>query len=295
MKKLIRRFRGEQTIDPETFMIQSKLGRLGGYGMLLLMVAIIFVPLFIILNVSFKTQQEYMNSGVYSLAESFLNFDNYIKAFQTGNFGQAFKNTGFLLIICVPVSLMIAAMVAYALGRFNFPGKKIMMLFFILPTFIPGMTVAVATFTIIKMLGLYNTIWAGVILYIGTDIMTIYIFLQYVENIPYSLDESAKLDGASRLRIFWSVILPQMRPAIATGAILKVLGIYNDFFTPYLYMPDTELKTVATALNSFAGDRMADWPLMSSAIIFVALPTIIIFLLLQKEIIGGVTNGSVKG
>jgi len=289
------RKREQKKADPETFVIQSKTGRFTGYALLIFMVLLIFIPLFIIFNVSFKSQQEYMNSGIYSLAKSFFNLDNYVKAFQTGNFGQAFKNTGFLLVVCVPISLMIAAMVAYALGRFNFPGKKIMMLLFILPTFIPGMTVAVATFTIIKMLGLYNTIWAGVILYIGTDIMTIYIFLQYIENIPYSLDESAKLDGAGRLRIFWSVILPQMRPAIATGAILKVLGIYNDFFTPYLYMPDTNLKTVATALNSFAGDRMADWPLMSAAIIFVALPTIIIFLLLQKEIIGGVTNGSVKG
>lgn len=282
-------------MEPPVFEIETKLGRFFGYTILLLMVAIIFIPLFIILNVSFKTQEEYMLTGIYSIAENFLNFENYVTAFKSGNFGLAFKNTGFLILVSVPTSLLIASMVAFALGRFNFPGRKILLGLFILPTFIPGMTVAVATFTIIKLLGLYNTIWAGVVLYIGTDILTIFIFLQFIENIPFALDESAKMDGAGRIRIFWSIILPQLRPAIATGAILKILAIYNDFFTPYLYMPSSELKTVATALNTFAGDRMADWPLMSSAIIFVAVPTIVTFLFLQKEIIGGVTKGSVKG
>lgn len=156
------------------------------------------------------------------------------------------------------------------------------------------MTTTIATFTLIRALGVYNTIFAGVLLYIGSDIVQIYIFLQFVKQIPIALDESARLDGASRVRIFYSIILPQMRPAIATTAILKILNIYNDFFTPYMYMPRAALRTVATALNTFASDKMANWPLMSAAIVFVALPTLVIYFFLQKQIIGGVTDGAVK-
>jgi ABC-type sugar transport system, permease component len=277
-----------------TFLITSKMGRVTLYLCLIAFVIMVIVPLLIVLNVSFKTNTEYMASGVYSLPESFLNFSNYIKAFTTGNFGLAFKNTFILMIISVPLAIITGTMTAYALDRFDFKLKKVIFTLFLIPTFIPAMTVTIATFTVIKALGLYNTIFAGIILYIGTDIMQIYIFLQFMKQIPKSLDESARLDGASRLRIYWSIILPQMKPAIATTVILKILAIYNDFFTPYMYMPKSGLKTVATALNSFAGDKMADWPLMSSAIIFVAIPTVLIYIFLQNYIIGGVTDGAVK-
>lgn len=278
----------------DTFIIGNKFGRFCSYALLLFFVVLVFAPLFILLNVSLKENTEYMLKGVYSLPENIFNIKNYINAFISGKFALGFKNTFILIGVSVPISLLTGTMVAYALGRFDFPFKKLMFILFLIPTFIPAMTVTIATFTIIKNLGLYNTRLAGMILYIGTDIMQIYIFLQFINQIPMALDESARIDGASRLRVYWSIILPQMKPALATGAILKVLSIYNDFFTPYMYMPKSNLKTVATALNSFAGDRMADWPLMSAAILFVAIPTIILYLFMQKYIISGVTDGAVK-
>ncbi len=280
--------------DSSTFVISSKIGKAGGYFIFFIFAVIIITPLLIVFNVSLKDTQEYWEKGVYSLPDNLLNVSNYIEAFNSGNFLMAFKNTFLLIIICVPVSLLLGAMVAYALGRFDFKLKKLLLLAFTLPTFVPTMTVSIATFTIIKALGLYNTIFAGMLLYIGSDIVQIYIFLQFIKQIPIALDESARLDGASRIKIFYSIILPQMKPAIATAAILKILNIYNDFFTPYLYMPKSSLRTVATALNTFAGDKMANWPLMSAAIVFVAIPTVIAYLFLQKYIIGGVTDGAVK-
>lgn len=275
-----------------TFVINNKVGRFACYFILILFVILMLAPLLIVLNVSLKEQSEYMMQGVYSLPNNIFNISNYVKAFTTGGFGEGFKNTLILMGVCVPVSIIVGTMVSYALGRFDFKLKKVMYLAFLFPTFIPSMTVTIATFTLIKTLHLYNTILAGMILYIGTDIVQIYIFLQFINQVPMALDESARIDGASRFRIYWSIILPQLKPAIATTAILKILGIYNDFFTPYMYMP--KIKTVATALNTFAGDKLADWPLMSSAIIFVAIPTIIIYMFMQNSIIGGVTDGAVK-
>ncbi len=278
----------------DTFIINNKAGRAASYAILIFFLILVFTPLLILLNVSLKTNQEYMLKGVYTLPENILNLKNYAKAFVTGKFALGFKNTLILIGVSVPVSLLTGTMVAYAMGRFDFLLKKFMLLLFLIPTFIPAMTVTIATFTLIRNLGIYNTRLAGMLLYIGTDIMQIYIFLQFINQIPVALDESARIDGASRLRIYRSIILPQMKPALATGAILKVLGIYNDFFTPYMYMPKSNLRTVATALNSFAGDRMADWPLMSSAILFVAVPTILMYIFMQRYIISGVTDGAVK-
>lgn len=280
--------------EPATFVINSKIGKAFGYIVLFATVFMVFLPLFIVLNVSLKDTAEYWEKGVYALPENILNLKNYVEAFETGKFFIAFKNTFILILVCVPCSILFGTMVAYILGRFQFKMKPFVLGAFTLPTFVPAMTTTIATFTLIKALGVYNTIFAGMLLYVGSDIVQIYIFLQFVKQIPMALDESAKLDGASRVRIFYSIILPQMKPAIATTAILKVLNIYNDFFTPYMYMPKSTLRTVATALNTFASDKMANWPLMSAAIVFVALPTLVIYLLLQKQIIGGVTDGAVK-
>lgn len=279
-------------MQTSTFNITNPIAKAFCYLILALFVIMVFAPLSIVTNISLKDNAEYIAKGVYSIPKNFFNFSNYFEAYKTGNFAEGFKNTFILLIVCVPVATILGTMVAYALGRFEFKLKKLMFLLFLFPTFVPTMTVAIATFTIIKNLGLYNTMLAGMVLYIGSDIMSIYIFLQFVNQIPMALDESARLDGASRLRIYTQIILPQLKPAIATTVILKTLAIYNDFYTPYQFMP--KIKTAATALNTFAGDRMANWPLMSAAIILIAIPTILIYIFLQNFIISGVTDGAVK-
>ncbi|MCR5343585.1 MAG: carbohydrate ABC transporter permease [Butyrivibrio sp.] len=279
-------------IPSSPFIVNNKLGRFFIYLLLSIGVIGVFAPLFIILNVSLKSNDEYMMKGVYSIPENLFNVQNYIRAFNEGKFVTGFINTGILVVISVPLAILFGTMVAYILSRYDFKCKMIVYMAFLVPTFIPGMTVTIATFQIIKALGLYNSLLAGIILYIGTDIMQIYIFIQFINQIPKALDESARIDGASRIQIYYKIILPQLKPAIATTVILKMLGIYNDFFTPYMYMP--KVKTAATGLYSFSGDKLAEWPLMSAAIILVAVPTIIIYVFLQKYIISGVTDGAVK-
>jgi len=274
------------------FVVNHRVGRIVMYIILCLGVIGVLAPLLIVVNVSLKSNEEYMMKGVYSIPENILNLTNYGRAFTEGKFIMGFWNTAILVVVSVPFAILFGTMVAYALSRFDFKLKPLIYLAFLMPTFIPGMTVTIATFQIIKTLGLYNSILAGVILYIGTDIMQIYIFLQFINQVPKALDESARIDGANRLQIYFRIILPQLRPAIATTVILKLLGIYNDFFTPYMYMP--KVKTAATGLYSFSGDKLAEWPLMSAAIILVAVPTIVIYIFLQKYIISGVTDGAVK-
>ncbi len=264
------------------------------YILLFAVILIIFLPMFIVFNISFKTNQEYLYSAFYAPPENFLNFDNYLLVIEKGKILLGFRNTVILAVVAILGSITMGTMVAYALGRFKFKMKKFIMNAFLISTIIPSITTQVATFTVIKNLGLYNTLYAGMILYIATDIVQIYIFLQFVGKIPYELDESALVDGASFFKIYRSIILPQLKPAIATACILKLINVYNDMFTPYLYMPKASLRTVTTSLMMFSYDRNSQWNVMAAGIIALMIPTLLVYLFLQKYIISGMASGAVK-
>lgn len=185
-------------------------------------------------------------------------------------------------------------MVAYILSRFEFKGKRLLKSAFLFASLVPGMTIQVMLYQTISLLGVYNTRMAGFLLYIGTDIISIYIFLQQLDAIPISLDESAMLDGASYLAVFRKIILPLLKPAVSTVIIIKGVGIYNDFYIPYQYMPKNKLKVVATALFQFRGQYGTQWEVICAGVIITILPILILFLLLQKQIYNGLTQGAVK-
>ena len=264
------------------------------YILLTIIVVIVAVPLYVIFMLSFKIGIEANTSSVFALPESFTNFENYKYIWTKGKLLLGFKNTGILIATSLLGSVVMGTMVSYVLGRFEFKYKKLLFLVFMFPMVVPTMTTQIATFTVVKSLGMYNTIFAGIILYIATDIMQIYIFLQHIEKIPLALDESARIDGASYFRIYRSIILPQLKPAIVTVIILKALTIYNDLFTPYLYMPKSKLKTVTTSILAFAADRTSDWGIVSAGVISVIIPTVLIYVVLQRYIIAGVVDGAVK-
>jgi raffinose/stachyose/melibiose transport system permease protein len=262
--------------------------------LLVAIILIIFVPLYIVFTMSFKTDNEYITKSIFSLPSNFFNFKNYFTVFEQSKLIIGFKNVALLCLVSVTGSVIMGLMVSYVLTRFEFRFKKIISFLFLLSAIIPSLTVQVALFHVIKSLHIFNTIYSCMLLYMATDIVQIYIFIQFINKIPYELDESAIIDGASYFRTFRSIIIPQMKPAIATVVILKVLEIYNDMYRPYLYMPKTDLRTVTTCILTFSYDRFSSWTLMSAGIVAVMLPTIIMYLFFQRYIISGVTDGSVK-
>ena len=153
----------------------------------------------------------------------------------------------------------------------------------------------ISTFQIVKAMGLYNSRAGVILLYAVTDIISIYIFLQFMNSISKELDEAAIVDGASFPRIFFSIIMPLLKPAIATVMVIKGVGFYNDFITPNLYMKKTDLAVISTALYKFKGPYSTQWEVILAGCAITMIPTLIIFLLLQKWIYAGLTAGSVKG
>lgn len=263
------------------------------YVILVIACLVVLVPLVVVFFGSFKNNQEFLSSNVFALPEKF-EWNNYKTAFIDGKVLLGLRNTTIIILISCTGTVIIGSMTAYVLQRFKTVFGKILKAAFLLATLFPAISMQVTVYRIMNSFGFVGHMTAPIILYIGTDIISIYIFMQFLDNISYSLDESAIIDGANYFTVFFRIILPLLRPAIATVLIIKVISIYNDFYTPQLYMPSDELSVVSTSLYRFMGPYGAKWEIIFAGIVICIIPTLIIFLSLQKQIYAGLVNGSVK-
>ncbi|MEU0715574.1 carbohydrate ABC transporter permease [Streptomyces lavendulocolor] len=264
------------------------------YVSLLAATAVVLLPLAVVLLTSLKTSEEVADGNALTLPGNWLNLDNYVTAFTDGHMLAAFGNTAFILFFSIGGTVVIGSMTAYAIDRFEFRAKKLVMALFLVATLVPGVTTQVATFQIVNGFELVDTRWAPILLYMGTDIVSVYIFLQFIRGIPVSLDEAARLDGANSLTIYRKIIFPLLKPAVATVVIIKGITTYNDFYIPFLYLHSEDLGTISTALFRFKGPFGAHWEAISAGAILVIIPTLVVFLLLQRWIYNGFAQGATK-
>ncbi len=244
---------------------------------------------------AFKTDVEYQNTNVMTPPESWLNFSNFTEAFSRAHMGRAFLNSVIVVVVVVVGSVMIGSMLAYVLNRFKFPGNGLIRNLFLFATLLPGIAMQVSTYQLMYQIGFINHLYGYIILMMGTDVMSIYIFIQFFENISTSLDESAYMDGASYFTIFFKILFPLLKPAIVTCMILKGVGVYNEYYSANLYLVDQKLKTVAISLYTFTGPLGSKYNLICAGVIITLLPALIVFIAFQKQIYSGLTAGAVKG
>ncbi|WP_116953513.1 carbohydrate ABC transporter permease [Jiangella endophytica] len=264
------------------------------YASLVVASIVTLLPIVLIVFGAFKDYQEYVSTNPMTPPRDWLNLDNFATAFADGGMARAFVNTGLILAVAVAGAVLNAAFAAYAIDRFRFPGRRLMLALFLLAALVPEVTTQVATFQLVKALELYNTRGALVLLYMGTGIISIYIFLQFMRAIPRSLDEAAMIDGAGHARIFFRVILPNLKPAIATVVIIRGISMYNEFYLPFLYLSDPEKRPIATSLFAFKGQYGAQWEVICAGVVLTIVPILVLFLFLQKYVYNGFTAGATK-
>ncbi|WP_073947151.1 carbohydrate ABC transporter permease [Streptomyces kebangsaanensis] len=265
------------------------------YLSLIAAAVVVLLPLGVVFLTSLKTPEEMADgSGALTLPGDLLNLHNYVTAFRDGRMLSAFGNTAFVLVFAIGGTVLIGSMTAYAIDRFTFRFRKLVVALFLVAALVPGVTTQVATFQIVNSFGMFDTRWAPIALYMGTDIVSIYIFLQFVRSIPVSLDESARLDGANAFTIYRKIIFPLLKPAIATVVIVKGITVYNDFYIPFLYMPSEDLGVISTSLFRFRGPFGAHWETISAGAVLVILPTLVVFLFLQRFIYNGFMKGATR-
>ncbi len=270
------------------------------YTTLIAMSLIVILPMLPVFFGSFKSNTEFYSTSVWALPKNFLNFDNYRIAFTQGNMLLGFGNTLLIMAFSITISVFLGSMTAYALQRFRFKGQKLITYLFLFAALIPNITLNIAIFSLMAWIGnnmgiqLINSRLSAIILFSGTDIITVYIFMQFLKHIPYAIDESAVIDGAGYFRIFFKIILPLLIPAITTVIILKFVAIYNDFYIPMLYMPQSDLAVISTALDNFRGPYGSQWEVICAGQMITIFPILVIFIALQKYIYRGLLIGAVK-
>lgn len=265
------------------------------YLMLIIAALVAVVPILVCIFAAFKTNDEYASSTALQLPQSFLYFDNFRIAIEKANMLKCFANTFIVLIVVLFCSVLISAMTAYVLNRFTFPGRGMIENLFLFASLLPGIAMQVTIYQIMYKLGLINHLYGYMIVLMGTDIISIYIFLQFFENLPVSLDESAIIDGCTYFGIFFKILLPLLKPAIMTSLVLKGVSVYNEYYASSLYLQNEELKTISTALYTFTGPYGNQYNYICAGVLITIAPILIFFLIFQKQVYSGMASGAVKG
>jgi multiple sugar transport system permease protein len=271
---------------------ESKLYQTLRYILLVLAAAFVIVPLIPVIFMAFKTGVEFRETSVFKAPENWLNLYNFAYAVRVGRLFSALFTTLAVLAVSLFFGVNFCCMVSFVLQRFEFRGKKLVMGAYLLTMFIPVVTTQVVVFRIIYALGLINHPGSLMLLYSGVGIVDIYIVINILNSIPKSLDEAGLLDGAGYFRIYFSIILPLLKPAIVTLAVIKGIGIYNDFYIPNLYLIRGS-QTLTVALYRFFSGLSTPFEVVSAAVLMATIPMLILFLFCQRYIYNGLA-GAVK-
>lgn len=222
--------------------------------------------------------------------------ENYAKAWEQGHFSQYMRNSIVIAVLVVSLALVLSLMSGYVLGILRPKGGTVLFMVFLLGIMVPSEAIVLPLFFDLRTLGLTDTIWAVALpqtaqsLAFGTFWMR-----AFFRGVDPALLEAARLDGAGDLRIVWSVLLPIARPAIVTQVVLTFMWTWNDFLIPLVMSPSGRMRTAPLGLAFFQGQYTQGSTLLAAGAVLVAAPMVILFLLLQRQFISGMTDGAVKG
>ncbi|URN94065.1 MAG: carbohydrate ABC transporter permease [Candidatus Pristimantibacillus lignocellulolyticus] len=252
------------------------------------------VPIFYMIVGSFKTEQEYATSP-FSLPEV-LQFSNYAKAWDIANMDLYFINSLLITFASLMVTVLLGSLAAYFLSRFEFKLRGATYALFLLGMLIPIHATLIPIFMIMKNLSLLDTYLSLILPYTAFHLsLTIFILEGFMRTFPRDLEESGVMEGAGLYRIFWSIILPITRPAIATVVILNFIYNWNEYLFALVLISSESLKTLPLGIANFVGVETASLTLQMAALTIALVPIIIFYLLLQKQLVNGMVAGAVKG
>ena len=258
--------------------------------------ALFFIaPVFIILNYSFKGKKELYLSSPLSLPES-LNLDNYAAAFKKLNLATTFTNTLFYTAVSVLILAILCGTTAWAIARCSHKFFKFCYVYFLVGILIPYQALFLPIYIIGFNLHLTNTRFGIIFMYVATGVsFGVFLMNSFMSTVPLELEEAARIDGCSVIRTYISVVMPILKPAMATRIIMQSFQIWNDYLLASLYVSKKQLKTLTVAIQSLFSAQSSDYTTAMAAIVISVLPIAILFLSLQKYFIKGMTVGAVKG
>jgi raffinose/stachyose/melibiose transport system permease protein len=264
------------------------------YFLLIVVALLVIYPiLFIIIN-SFKDSADLLKN-TFGLPR-IVHYGNYPTAWEQGNFSRLAINSIVVTIVSVAAIIILGALASYPIARKKLMGNNFIFILFLSGLMIPPQVIAIPLFILERKLGLIDTLAGLIFVYIATQLpITIFIFVGFMRNIQKDLEAAAYIDGCSNMGAFWKIIFPLVKPAIATVAILSSINIWNDFFYPLILINTSNNMTITYGLFAFRNFFRVTFTELFAYMSSMIIPMIILFLLLQKFIIKGMTAGAIKG
>ncbi|MEW6076001.1 MAG: carbohydrate ABC transporter permease [Candidatus Omnitrophota bacterium] len=260
--------------------------------LLLISVAITCIfPLVWMVSSSLKTQETIFSDT--SLIPAKMHFENYVQAWQEGGFGRYFLNSIFYTVSVVIGIILVSSLAAYAFARFKFPGSNLLFFMFMAAMMIPIPGSFVPLYVLLTKLHLRNTAIGYILCMINVGLSTsIFLLKTFFDKMPRELEDAARIDGCSKLGIWWHVALPLAKPVLAVVVVFNALTVWNEYVLALIIFDTKGLMPLQVALMTFQGEFITRYPLLMAGLTITALPIIILYILMQKYIIKGVTQGA---
>ncbi|HZR43432.1 MAG TPA: carbohydrate ABC transporter permease [Ktedonobacteraceae bacterium] len=221
-------------------------------------------------------------------------WDNYPQSLQAESFGQAYWNSFYITAIVVTSVLLTSSMAGYSFARIRFPGRNVLFILFLATLMVPFQLTIIPLFLIMRDLGWIDSHLALIVPASLFNAVGVFLMRQFILSLPIELEEAAIVDGASRWTLFWRVIFPLLKAPLAALGIFTFIGQWNSFFYPLIFLSSPNLFTVPMLLNQFRGEYSTQWTLVMAASVIAVVPILIVYVLLQKQIIEGIATTGLK-
>jgi len=265
------------------------------YAILCFLAVVLALPLFWLVTTSLKTGGQTFLMPPKWIPDPFV-WSNYSDAFQAVAFHEYFWNTIRIVFFATTGALLTASLAAFAFARLRFPLRGTLFILVLSTIMLPSIVTLIPTFIVFRTLGWIDTFLPLIVpLWFGGGAFNIFLFRQFFMTIPLELDEAARIDGASNLRIYWGIILPLSKPVIATIAVFAFIHNWNDFFEPLIYLQSPENWTMAIGLRGFRDLYSTQWNLMMAASTAMIMPLLVLFFLAQRYFVSGIQMSGLTG
>ncbi len=275
--------------------MQIRPGRIAVHGILLLYTALAIGPILLILINAFKTRRAIFADPLgFPDGRTFTTI-GFERVFSKSDFGLYFVNSLTVTTVSLALTILIGAMAAWALSEYRFRGNTIVALYLAVGIMVPIRLGSVSILRMMVELNLVNTLTALILVYVAQGLpLAILILGEFIQQIPKDLRDAARCDGVSEYRIFGSIILPLIRPAIATVAVFTMVPIWNDLWFPLILAPGDDTRTVTLGVQQFIGQYVTDWNAVLASLSLAIAPVLILYLLFSRYLVRGLTAGAVK-
>lgn len=275
-------------------MDKQRVNRLLIYVVLGIYAMIVAYPLLLMLVTAFKSTREIFFAP-FALPKQW-NLNNFVAVWEKANFPIYLRNSVFVTATSVVLIAGLASLAAYALARYDLPWSNALYVYFLAGLMVPMRLGVLPLFLLMKNLRLHDTHASLILTYVASGMpMSVFILTGFFRTLPKELEFAARIDGCTEFQVFYKVMLPLIRPALATVVLMNFVPLWNDFFFPLIFLRNDALKTIPLGMTVFFGQYETNWGLVFAGMVMASIPLLVLYVLLSQQFIKGLTAGAVKG